>query len=79
MSDENMIIERNGRIGIQNTNPQSMLHLGNCEVPGSAPVIVFCKNGAENGHTNALVGFNPALYSIIADYGNKNAGSNALG
>ncbi len=23
-----------GSVGIQNTNPQSMLHLGNCEVSG---------------------------------------------
>ena len=34
-------ITQAGRIGVANTNPQSMLHLGNCEVPGSAPVIVF--------------------------------------
>jgi hypothetical protein len=41
MSHERMRITRGGRIGVANTNPQSMLHLGNCEVPGSAPVIVF--------------------------------------
>ena len=32
MSDERMRITRTGRIGVANTNPQSMLHSGNCEV-----------------------------------------------
>ncbi len=30
-----MRINRYGRVGIQNTNPQACLHLGNCEVSGS--------------------------------------------
>jgi hypothetical protein len=28
-------------VGIQNTNPQAYLHLGNCDVSGSNPAIVF--------------------------------------
>ena len=28
-------------LGISNSTPQSILHLGNCTVPGSAPVIIF--------------------------------------
>jgi hypothetical protein len=30
-------------LGIPNTNPQSMLHLGNCEVINSAPVIILVR------------------------------------
>ena len=41
LSNSRMVIDYNGRVGISNTNPQSMLHLGNCEVINSAPVIVF--------------------------------------
>ncbi len=33
-----MTITQAGRIGVANTNPQSMLHLGNCEVFGSGTV-----------------------------------------
>ena len=76
MSDENMIIERNGRIGIQNTNPQSMLHLGNCEVFGSAPVIVFGKNNGP-GFRNAFMGYSESFYFLIGDYGGTN-GTNTL-
>ncbi len=65
-------------LGIQNTNPQSMLHLGNCDVPGSAPVIVFGKNNAGNGFRNAFMGYTENLFFIIGDYGNTNAGPNAL-
>ena len=31
------------RVGISNAAPLSMLHIGNCEFGGSAPVIVFGK------------------------------------
>ncbi len=34
-----MNIDTTGRVGISNTSPQSMLHLGDCSVSGSAPVI----------------------------------------
>ncbi len=36
-----MRINNSGRIGVANTTPQSMLHLGNCEVFGSAPVKIM--------------------------------------
>ncbi len=39
-----MSIVRNGNVGIQNTNPLAMWHLGNCTVTKSAPVIVLSKN-----------------------------------
>jgi hypothetical protein len=34
---ERMRISNGGRVGVANTNPQSMLHLGNCEVLNSVP------------------------------------------
>jgi hypothetical protein len=73
-----MRITNSGRIGISNTNPQSMLDLGNCEVPGSAPVIVFGKNNAASGFRNAFMGYTDSFFFAIGDYGNTNAGSNAL-
>ncbi len=41
-------------LGIANSTPQSMLHIGNCTVPGSAPVIIFGKN---TGGGNRIVSF----------------------
>jgi hypothetical protein len=38
-----MVIDYNGRVGISNSDPLSMLHLENCTVLNSAPVIVFGK------------------------------------
>jgi hypothetical protein len=31
-------------LGISNSTHRSMLHLGNCTAPGSAPIIIFGKN-----------------------------------
>ncbi len=50
-----------GKVGIQSTNPQSYLHLGNCKVAGSAPVIIFGKNTG-GGARNALVGYIDSFY-----------------
>jgi hypothetical protein len=72
-----MTIDYNGRVGINNTNPQSYLHLGNCEVTGSAPVIVFGKNTG-GGARNAFMGYTDTFFFVIGDYGNSNAGANTL-
>ena len=64
-------------LGIQNTNPQSMLHLGNCEVNGSAPVIIFGKNNGP-GIRNAFLGYSESFYFLIGDFGGTNSGSNTL-
>ena len=72
-----MRIVRNGNIGIQNTNPLSMLHLGNCTVVNSAPVIVFGKNVNGTGFRNAFMGYTDNFYFVIGDYGNTNT-SNSL-
>jgi hypothetical protein len=60
------------RNGVANTNPQSMLHLGNCTVLNSAPVIVFGKNVNGTGFRNAFIGYNDSFYFCIGDYGNTN-------
>jgi len=74
--DTNNNVNMNGRVGISNTNPQSMLHLGNCEVFGSAPVIIFGKNNGP-GFRNAFMGYSETFYFLIGDYGGTN-GTNTL-
>jgi hypothetical protein len=67
-------------LGIQNTNPQSMLHLENCDVLNSAPIIVFGKNVNGTGFSfrNAFMGYTDNFFFVIGDYGSTNAGSNIL-
>jgi hypothetical protein len=55
-----MKITNGGRIGVANTNPQSMLHLGTCEVLNSAPVIIFGKNNGP-GFRNAFMGYSESF------------------
>jgi hypothetical protein len=64
-----------GKIGVSNLFPQSMLHLGNCEVVGSAPVIIFGKNTG-GGSRNAFMGYSDSFFFVIGDDGNSNAGPN---
>ena len=64
-------------VGVQNTNPQSYLHLGNCDVLGSAPVILFGKNNGP-GFRNAFLGYSDSFYFLIGDYGVTNSGPNTL-
>ncbi len=63
-------------LGIQNTTPLSILHLGNCTVTNSAPVIVFGKNTG-GGSRNAFIGYTDSFYFVLGDYGNTNT-SNTL-
>jgi hypothetical protein len=75
---EKMRVSSVGRVGISNSDPQSMLHLGNCTVANSAPVIVFGKNVNGTGYRNAFMGYTDSFFFVIGDYGNTNTGSNAL-
>jgi hypothetical protein len=50
-----------GKIGVLNLFPQSMLHLGNCEVVGSVPVIIFGKNSGR-GWRNSFVGYTDTFF-----------------
>ena len=63
-------------LGIQNTSPLSMLHLGNCTVLNSAPVIVFGKNTG-GGSRNAFMGYTDSCFFVIGDFGNTTT-SNTL-
>ena len=67
----------NGRVGIGNTDPLAMLHLGNCTVANSSPGLIFGKNVNGTGFRNSFIGYNDAFYFIIADYGNTNS-NNAI-
>ena len=58
-------------LGIQNSTPLSMLHLGNCTVTNSAPVIVLGKNTG-GGSRNAFMGYTDTFYFVLGDYGNTN-------
>ena len=67
-----MAIDYDGNVGINNRTPLSMLHLGNCTVINSAPVIVFGKNVNNTGFRNAFMGYSDIFYFLIGDYGNTN-------
>ncbi len=54
-----------------------MLHLGNCTVTNSAPVIVFEKNVNGTSYRNAFIGYTDSFYFSLGDYGNTNS-SNTL-
>ena len=54
------------RIGIFNTNPQSYLHLGNSDVIGSDPAIVFGKGLSNNGGwRNAYMGYTENFFLLL--------------
>jgi hypothetical protein len=72
-------INMSGNLGIYNTSPQAYLHLGNCDVAGSSPAVVFGKRLANNsGWRNAFIGYSDSFYFCIGDWGNTNAGPNTL-
>ena len=53
-----------------------MLHIGNSEVVGSAPVILFGKNNG-SGSRNAFMGYADSFFFVFGDYGSSN-GTNTL-
>ena len=42
-----------------------MLHLGNCTVTGSAPVIIFGKNNGAGGYRNAFMGYTSSFFLLL--------------
>jgi hypothetical protein len=66
-----------GKVGIVNAFPQAYLHLGNVEVVGSNPAIIFGKNTG-SGSRNAYIGYTDTFFFTIGDWGNQNAGPNTL-
>jgi hypothetical protein len=76
---EKMRITNDGRVGIANVNPQSMLHLGNSDVAGSNPAIVFGKRLANNtGNRNAFISYTDTFIFCIGDNGGTNSSSNLI-
>ena len=61
-------------MGFGNTNPQSYMHLGNVDVAGSSPVLLFGKRLANSsGFRTAFIGYNDSFYFCIGDAGNVNS------
>jgi hypothetical protein len=54
-------------------NAQAYLHLGNCEVSGSNPAIVFGKNISGGGNRNAFISYTEDFFFCIGDNGNKHS------
>ena len=75
-STPNMIVHSSGKVGIGNDNPQSMLHIGNSDVVGSTPVLLFGKNNG-SGSRNAFMGYADSFFFVFGDYGSSN-GTNTL-
>jgi hypothetical protein len=74
-----MTINSAGRVGVNNTDPQSMLHLGNSDVSGSNPAIVFGKRLADNtGSRNAFISYTDNFIFCIGDNGSTNSSSNLI-
>ena len=60
-------------MGFGNTNPQSYLHLGNCDLAGSSPVLLFGKRLSNNsGFRTAFFGYDTSFNFCIGDAGNIN-------
>jgi hypothetical protein len=56
-----------------------MLHLGNSDVAGSNPAIVFGKRLADNtGSRNAFISYTDTFIFCIGDNGNTNGSSNLI-
>ena len=61
-------------MGFGNTNLQSYLHLGNVDLPGSSPVLLFGKRlSNSSGFRTAFICYNDAFYFCIGDAGNVNS------
>ena len=74
-----MIISYGGGVGIQNLYPYVVLNLGNQDVAGSAPLLVFGKRLPNNqGIRNAILGYDDTFCFFIGDFGNANNTSNTL-
>ena len=60
-------------MGFGNINPQSYMHLGNVDVAGASPVLLFGKRLSNNtGFRTAFLGYNDSFEFCIGDAGNVN-------
>jgi hypothetical protein len=60
-------------MGFGNTNPQSYLHLGNCDLQGSAPILFFGKRLNSLSARTAFLGYNDDFFFCIGDAGSVNS------
>ena len=62
-------------MGYGNTNPKSFMHLGNCDVAGSSPVLLLGKRlVASNGFRTAFIAYDDAFNFCLGDAGGTNDG-----
>jgi hypothetical protein len=60
-------------MGFGNTNPQSYMHLGNVDVAGASPILLFGKRLSNNsGFRTPFIGYNDSFEFCIGDAGNVN-------
>ena len=59
-------------MGFGNTNPQSYMHLGNCDVQDSAPILLFGKRLNSLSVRTAFLGYSDVFDFCIGDAGNVN-------
>ena len=60
-------------VGFANTNPQSYMHLGNCDVAGSSPVLLFGKRLANSEQNLLVITYNDSFSFCVGDAGNVNS------
>jgi hypothetical protein len=62
-------------MGFGNTNPKSYMHLGNCDVAGASPVLLFGKRLIySNGFRTAFIAYDDAFNFCLGDAGGTNDG-----
>jgi hypothetical protein len=60
-------------MGFGNTNPQSYMHLGNVDVAGASPILLFGERLANStGFRTAFIDYNDSFEFCIGDAGNVN-------
>jgi hypothetical protein len=65
----------NTGMGFGNTNPKSYMHLGNCDIAGASPVLLFGKRLSTNtGFRTAFIAYDDLFNFCLGDAGNTNNG-----
>ena len=77
VSNAIMTIHHTGAVGIGNVNLFVTLNLGNAEVAGSNPYLVFGKRLSNNtGFRNLMMGYDDNFWFYLGDFGSANSVSN---
>jgi hypothetical protein len=68
-----MTITNGGLVGIGNTNPKALLHLGNASVSNSNATLILAKNNGLGGTRHNLIGYDADFnFVLCGDYGGNN-------